>query len=210
MATGRRLNTDLLHLVDDLTSSSIGLQRFVVSARRAIRNAYYITYSLGAVSIFPFYTITDRDISILDEALNEETGFLRQFGQDLRRGRIHLDTALRARLYLLALRGIFERGRTEAMPDVPYRWALGPTEHCLDCISTAAAGPYQKYRNSGFGLPILPGAPGDGSVCQGLTLCGCRIVLASGNELPNQSLADRMRGLLLEASRGTRTASQVT
>jgi hypothetical protein len=97
------------------------------------------------------------------------------------------------------LRGIFERGRVEAMPNVAYRWRLGPTEHCEKCYEAAFSGPYQRTRNSGLGLPILPGSPGDGSVCLGLSRCGCRIVLDNGQPLPNEDLADRMRGLLLEA-----------
>jgi hypothetical protein len=150
------------------------------------------------MSIFPFYTMTDRDVRILDEELSEETGFLKQFGSDLASGRLDLDPTVRSGLYLLALRGIFERGRLEAMPPGPYRWRLGITEHCLECQMAEINGPYQRDRHSGLGLPPVPGAPGDGSVCLGLTRCGCTIVLASGIPLPNEDLAERMRGLLLE------------
>lgn len=208
LATGRQLRLTLLRLVDGLTSGSIGVQRFTVSARSAVRTAYYFAYSLGAVSIFPFYTLTDRDVRILDDELDEETGFLRSFGSDLARGRIHLDPVARAGLYLLALRGIFERGRVEAMPVGPYEWRLGITEHCIPCIQAAGNGPYQRSRTDSLGLPELPGSPGDGSVCNGLTRCGCTIRLSSGLELPNQDISDRLRGMLLEIIDGSRTAAQ--
>lgn len=206
LAAGRNLRRTLLRLVDGLATGSIGLQGFSDSATAAIFKAYYHAYSLGAISIFPFYTMTDRDVRILNAELYEEATFLKQFGRDIQAGTAGLDPISRSRLYLLALRGIFERGRVEAMPPGPYRWRLGITEHCLDCYQAAQMGPYQRDRQSGLGLPPLPGAPGDGSVCRGLTRCGCRIELASGIPLPNEDLADRMRGLLLEVVNGSRTA----
>jgi hypothetical protein len=207
VAAGRRLRSNLLHLVDDLRAGRITPQAFAVNARSHVRAAFYVAYSLGAISIFPFYTLTDRDVEVLDRELNEETGFLRQFGFDIARGKLDFDPALRSQLYLLALRGIFERGRTEAMPAGPYRWTLGITEHCDNCKEAASGGPYQRHLSDGLGLPILPGSPGDGSVCLGLTRCGCTIELESGLELPNQDLADRMRGLLLEVAYGSSSSA---
>lgn len=207
VAVGRNLRRNLLRLVDGVASGSIGVQRFTADATRHIFRAYYQAYSLGAISIFPFYTMTDRDTMILNEELFEERRFLKAFGEDLASQELVLDPRMRARLYLLALRGIFERGRIEAMPAGPYRWRLGITEHCIECYRAAQDGPYQRDRSSGLGLPPLPGAPGDGSVCLGLTRCGCRIELASGIPLPNEDLADRMRGLLLEVVNGSRAAS---
>ena len=207
LASGRWLNQSLLRLADDLAAGTISVSRFNARATDVIFRAYYNAYSLGAISIFPFYTMTDRDVRVLNEELALETGFLRSFAQDIANHRLVMDPTTRARLYLLALRGIFERGRVEAMPPGPYRWRLGNTEHCLECASAAANGPYQRDRQSGLGLPVLPGAPGDGSVCLGLTRCGCRIEMASGTPLPNQELADELRGLLLEAVHGFGTAS---
>jgi hypothetical protein len=132
---------------------------------------------------------------------------LRQFGRDLRDHRLDVNTLARTTLYAFALRGIFERGRVEAMPPGPYRWRLGITEHCLPCFEASRV-VYQKNSRSGLGLPVLPGSPGDGSVCNGLTRCGCEIVLASGMPIPGQDLADRMRGLLLEVLSESRTASE--
>ena len=202
LAVGRRLNSQLRRLTDGLRSGSVNVRRFTLTARAYVRAAYFAAYSLGATSVFPFYTLTDRDILILDEELADETGFLKRFATDIVSGDIHLNPSTRFRLYLLALRGIFEKGRVEAMPNVAYRWRLGATEHCVECQFAAINGPYQRTRNSGLGLPILPGSPGDGSVCLGLTRCGCRVVLDSGAALPNEELADRMRGLLLEVING--------
>jgi len=151
--------------------------------------------------------MTDRDVNILNDELTEERRFLRAFGEDLVTNELVLDPIARTRLYLLALRGIFERGRLEAMPPGPYRWRLGITEHCVECYRASQEGPYQRDSTSGLGLQPLPGAPGDGSVCLGLTRCGCRIVLANGSPLPNEELADRMRGLLLEVVYGSRTTA---
>jgi len=207
LAVGRRLNGGLLSLVDGLSSGSIGVQGFALRARGLLRAAYFAAYSLGATSVFPFYTLTDRDVMILDDEFNTEIGFLKEFARDISTHHLILNPESRARLYLLALRGIFERGRVEAMPNVAYRWRLGPTEHCIECSLAAVNGPYQRTRNSGLGLPILPGSPGDGSVCLGLTRCGCRIELANGHPLPNEDLADRMRGLLLEVINGFGTTA---
>lgn len=207
LATGRRLNEALIHLIDDLASGAIGVSGFTQRANALIFKAYYNAYSLGAISIFPFYTMTDRDVRVLNEELALETGFLRSFAQDIAAQHLTIDPIARSRLYLLALRGIFERGRVEAMPPGPYRWRLGITDHCSECWSAADNGPYQRDRQSGLGLPVLPGAPGDGSVCLGLTRCGCRIELASGVPLPNQELADDLRGLLLEAIHGFGTTA---
>lgn len=208
VATGRRLREDLLRLVAGLESGSLSVQGFVNGARSSIKLHYYTAYSLGAISVFPFYTVTDRDIRILDDELNEETGFLKQFASDLSSGRLDLDPVRRAGLYLLALRGIFERGRLEAMPPGPYRWRLGITEHCLSCIQASLEGPYQRDQFAGLGLPVIPGTPGDGSVCDGLTRCGCRYELESGVPVPNQDLAERLRGQLLEVAYGASSVAQ--
>ena len=208
--TGRTLRRNLLHLIHDLTTGATDIPGFVIDSRSYIRASYYRAYSLGAISVFPFYTLTDRDILILDGELNEETGFLRAFARDIAHGRFDMDPTARAGLYLLALRGIFERGRIEAMPPGPYLWRLGATEHCLDCIQSAMSGPYQRSRQDSLGLPVLPGSPGDGSVCDGLTRCGCSVVLESGFSLPNEELASRLRGLLLEVVYGSGTVGEGT
>ena len=205
---GRRLRSELLRLNDLLGRGSITVQGYVVSARAAVRTAFFHAYSLGAISVFPFYTMTDRDVRILNEELSSETGFLRSFGRDIARGHLHLDPVQRSGLYLLALRGIFERGRVEAMPPGPYRWQLGITEHCSECMDAAVRGPYQRDQYSGLGFPALPGSPGDGSVCLGLTRCGCRIGLANGTPVPNQELAERLRGRLLEIAYGSRATAE--
>lgn len=200
---GRRLRSNLLRLHDDLAAGHIDVQGYVLRSRAAVRMAFFTAYSVGAISVFPFYTLTDRDVRILDAELADETGFLRGFARDIVGNRVHLDPISRAGLYLLALRGIFERGRVEAMPASPYRWRLGITEHCLECFRAADSGPYQRDQSSGLGLLVLPGSPGDGTVCLGLTRCGCRIVLENGAPVPNQDLADRLRGLLLEVAHGS-------
>lgn len=191
-----RFHRELLSLTASLASGSIALPGFYVRSRTAIRVAYFTAYSLGAISIFPFYTITDRDIGILNDELNEEIGFLRKFAADITHDRLGLDLVSRAGLYLLALRGIFERGRLKAMPTGPYRWRLGIEDTCVECVRASLGGPYQRSRRDHLGFPTLPGSPGDGSVCLGLTRCGCTITLASGIELPNADLVDRLRSLL--------------
>jgi len=207
---GRRLRSSLLRFHDDLTSGRIDVQGYVLRSRAAVRVAFFTAYSVGAMSVFPFYTLTDRDVRILDEELADETGFLQGFARDIVGNRVHLDPVSRAGLYLLSLRGIFEKGRVEAMPAGPYRWQLGITEHCFECFNATDRGPYQRDQYSALGLPVLPGSPGDGTVCLGLTRCGCRIVLANGAPVPNQDLADRLRGLLLEVAHGSRPVAAGT
>lgn len=199
----RSLRSKLLHELVDLGSGRSSISRFTSRARGAIRSSYFGAYSLGTLSVFPFYTITARDLEILNDELAEETGFLRKFASDVAAGRLDLAPVQRGRLYLLGLRGIFERGRVEAMPAGPYRWQLGITEHCVECQLAAISGPYQRSNRDHLGLPPLPGSPGDGSVCLGLTRCGCTIVLASGQPLPNQDIVERLRGRLLEVANGS-------
>lgn len=202
LAAGRNLLRSLLRLNRDLQSGSISSQGFALRGRAYVRAAYFIVYSLGAISLFPFYTLTDRDVEVLDAALDSQTGFLRRFGLDLARGHLLSDPVYRTGLYVLALRGIFEQGRLEAMPPGPYRWRLGPTDHCPDCLRTASGGPYQRSSYSGLGLPVLPGIPGSGELCEGLTRCGCTIEMANGVPLPNEQLAERIREVLQEVVDG--------
>jgi hypothetical protein len=153
--------------LDSLVSGMLLFRDFSARAPRAVRDSYFIAYALGAISIFPFYTLTDRDIMVLEEELREERTFLRAFAREVQHGNLIMDPTTRSRLYVLALRGIFERGRVEAMPPGPYRWRLGITEHCIECSVAAIGGPYQRDQYSGLGLPELPGAPGDGASVSG-------------------------------------------
>jgi hypothetical protein len=205
LAAGRYLDDVLVRLSSDLASGAIGVQRYTTATRAAIRATYFQAYSLGALSVFPFYTLTERDTQLLDEELQSETGFLSQFARAIARGRVQMDLRTRIGLYVLALRGIFERGRLEAMPPYPVRWQLGIDEHCDNCLEAAFSGPYQQNRFSGLGLPVVPGIPGDGRVCLGLTRCGCTLVLESGIPLPNADLTNELREVLLEVVHGSRT-----
>jgi hypothetical protein len=197
LANARQLREALSSELDSLVSGNVTLARFLTRAAGAVRDSYFIAYALGAISIFPFYTLTDRDIMVLEEELREERTFLRAFAREVQQGNLIMDPTTRSRLYVLALRGIFERGRVEAMPPGPYRWRLGITEHCIECSVAAIGGPYQRDQYSGLGLPELPGAPGDGSVCLGLTRCGCSVELTTG-PLPGQELSDLLRADLWE------------
>lgn len=201
-ATARRLRGRLLRLVADLTAGRIDVQSFSRSARLTIRTEFGIAYSLGALSINPFHTITVRDIRIIDDELAQEYSFLRSFGRDIARGDYVLDPVQRAGLYLQALRGMFELGRMHALPEGPFDWNLGTTEHCLECFDAYENGPYQRQRFSGLGLPVLPGIPGSGDVCKGLTRCGCFITL-SGNMLLNTEMQQEIRDVLVRVVHDT-------
>lgn len=196
--TARRFRSRLQRLVDDLASGRIDLARFNYSSSRLLRDGLGISYSLGALSVDPFHTLTIRDIRVINRELEEERKFLRAFGRDLQRGFYVLDPVQRAGLYLQALRGMFELGRTEAAPPGPYEWVLGPTEHCVPCIQTSLGGPYQKNNFTHLGLEVLPGIPGSGDICRGLTSCGCTIRLEGGFPLPNEDLQRSLRGILSE------------
>jgi hypothetical protein len=142
-----------------------------------------------------FHSFTVRDMRIINREIEEERHFLHNFGKDLQRGFYHLDPVARAGLYLQALRGMFELGRSEAIVG-PLIWKLGPTEHCIPCIQSALDGPYQRDSFSHLGLPVLPGIPGIGDICNGLTRCGCTVT--GLNPLPNQNLQLRLREMLVE------------
>lgn len=195
--TARRFRSRLLRLVDDLAANRIDVQGFTSSARRLIRTEYGISFALGALSITPFYTVTTRDIRLIDAEIEGERHFLREFARDIVNGRLILTPVQRAGLYLQALRGMFELGRINALPAGPYIWVLGPTEHCIPCIESSFGGPYQKEKYSGLGLPELPGIPGSGDICKGLTRCGCRIKLEHV-AIPNEDIQLEVRDVLMD------------
>lgn len=202
VATGRRFRSELLHLLDDLASGSINVHGFTRDANTALAQAYTDTFSLGALSVDPFHIMTLEDMDIITNEIVEEQRFLKGFAKEIGSGFYVLNPQIRARLYLYSLRGMFELGRLHAQPSSPYDWILGDTHHCDPCISAANGGPYQLTRFTHHGLPVLPGIPGSGDLCLGLTRCGCTIRPRSAFPLPNQDLQDKMRGLLAEIADG--------
>lgn len=194
--TARRLRSRLLHLVDDLASRRIDGPRFSQRANQAIRTEFGIAYSLGALSVDPFHTLTIRDIRSIDNELASERRFLKAFGRDIISHEIVLDPRQRAGLYLQALRGMFEMGRVNALPNGPYDWVLGPTEHCVDCLDASLNGPYQRDRWDHLNLPVLPGIPGSGEVCRGLTRCGC-FIRVRGLPIPNEHMQEELKNVLV-------------
>lgn len=202
VATGRQFRSELLHLLDGLTSGSTDIYGFVRDANSALTQAYTTTFSLGALSVDPFHIMTTEDLNVITNEITEEQRFLKSFAKEIGSGFYVLNPQIRARLYLYSLRGMFELGRLHATPGGPYDWILGDTHHCDPCISAANGGPYQLTRFTHYGLPTLPGIPGSGDLCLGLTRCGCTIRLRSAFPLPNQDLQDKMRGLLAEIADG--------
>jgi len=200
--TARRFRDRLLHLVDDLAAGRIDVPGFSRELPRLLRDGFGITFSLGALSIDPFHTLTLRDIRVINEEINQQRRFLRAFAKELAGGFYVLAPEQRAGLYLQSLRGMFELGRIEALPAGPYEWIVGDTEHCIPCIEASIGGPYQRERFSGLGLPSLPGIPGSGDVCRGLTKCGCTVIL-SGLPIPNTQLQQDIRDMLLEVLHDT-------
>lgn len=195
--TARRFRRRLLHLVDDLTTGRIGVETFTQRAAAVVRTEFGITFALGALSIDPFHFLTIRDIRVINDELEHERRFLKSFAKDLESGNLVLTSVQRAGLYLQALRGMFELGRVEALPAGPYIWVLGPTEHCEPCFQAALEGPYQRERFSGLGLPLLPGIPGSGDICRGLTRCGCQIKLQNA-PIPNEDIQLEVKYVLAE------------
>lgn len=200
--TARRFRNRLLHLVDDLASGSTDVAGFSRSVTPVLRDGFGITFALGALSIDPFHTLTIRDIRVINAEIDQQRRFLKSFAKELAGGFYVLDPVQRAGLYLQSLRGMFELGRIEALPAGPYDWVLRDTEHCLPCISASLGGPYQRERFSGLGLATLPGVPGSGDVCKGLTRCGCTILL-SGAPVPNTELQQEIRDVLSEVLNDT-------
>lgn len=195
--TARRFRRRLLHLVDDLAAGRTTVARFVNTASAIVRTEFGIAFALGALSIDPFHVLTPRDIRVINRELEQEARFLRSFAEDLEAGNLVLTATQRAGLYLQSLRGAFELGRVEALPAGPYTWVLGPTEHCRPCVDASLGGPYQRERFSALGLPVLPGIPGSGDICRGLTRCGCQIHIA-GRPIPNESMQLEVKYVLAE------------
>ena len=171
----RILASKLNSLIAQLRAGEISQRVFVRQSMSALQQAYYTVFSLGALSADPFHVITSDDVRAIQDELLGERKFLRSFSRDLRVGVLELAPDLRANLYLAALRGIFELGHISALPDRPYDWVLGDTDHCQPCVEAALGGPYKKDEDSRLNLPVLPGIPGSGEVCQGLTRCGCTV-----------------------------------
>ena len=200
--TAERFRGKLLNLVDGLASGDLSLSGFNGALPGLLRDGFGISFALGALSIDPFHTLTLRDIKVINEEIDQQRRFLRAFGKDLAGGFYVLAPEQRAGLYLQSLRGMFELGRIEALPAGPYEWVLRDTEHCIPCIEASLGGPYQRERFSGLGLPSLPGIPGSGDVCRGLTKCGCTVIL-SGLPIPNAQLQNEIRDVLAEVLHDT-------
>lgn len=200
--TARRLRRRLLRLVDDLTAHRIDVSQFTRGADQVVRTEFGIAYSLGALSIDPFHVLTLRDIRVINAEFEQERQFLRAFGRDIAGGEFVLNPVQRAGLYLQALRGMFEMGRMHSLPEGPFVWQLGTTEHCLECLDASVGGPYQRTTYSGLGLPVLPGIPGSGDVCRGLSRCGCQIKLR-GLPIPNEQMQSEVKNVLVRVLHDT-------
>lgn len=75
------------------------------------------------------------------------------------------DLARRLEWWVRRLRGTAEEAWVRAAPPgTLFRWHLGHSEHCDDCVERATHGPYT--------IETLPGYPGDGSTECGLG-CHC-------------------------------------
>lgn len=190
----RTLADKLAQLIISLQAGDIGRRAFVRQSMRALQLAYYPVFSLGALSVDQFHVLTPQDIQVLNSELLGERKFLQSFARDLRTGILELAPELRARLYLAALRGVFELGRIQALPDRPLDWILGDTDHCEPCLLASLDGPYKRNQLSRLNLPVLPGIPGSGEVCLGLTKCGCTI--RRPNFPANQALQLQLRDIL--------------
>lgn len=196
----RMLAGNLAHLISSLQDGNIQQRAFVRQSMRALQQAYYVVFSLGALSVDSFHVITVRDTEVLDAELFGERRFLQSFARDIRRDSLELAPESRARLYLAALRGVFELGRVSALPAGPYDWILGDTDHCIDCSFAELGGPYKRDALSRMSLPVVPGIPGSGEVCQGLTRCGCTLRLRNfpRNEELQLDLRDILNQITLE------------
>lgn len=196
----RWLAGKLSQAINDLQNESFGRRAFVRQTMEALRQAYYTIFSLGALSVDQFHVLTTEDMRILNEELFGERRFLQSFARDIGRGTLELDPELRARLYFAALRGVFELGRTSALPAGPYDWILGDTDHCEPCVQASLIGPYKKDASSLLSLPVVPGIPGTGEVCRGLTRCGCTLRLQGypANESLQLQLRDVLESTRLE------------
>lgn len=198
----RMLAGNLAHLISSLQDGTIQQRAFVRQSMRALQQAYYVIFSLGALSVDSFHVTTLQDIEVLNAELFGERRFLQSFARDISRGLLEMAPEFRARLYLAALRGVFELGRVSALPAGPYDWVLGDTDHCIDCSFAELAGPYKRDALSRLSLPVVPGIPGSGEVCQGLTRCGCTLRLHNFpiSEALQLDLRDILHSITLEVS----------
>lgn len=193
----RKLSLGFQSEINLLTEGSEGRRAFIRRTMRMLQVAYYEVYLLGTHSIDPFHSLTGDEIDEINSELLGERRFLQGFARDLGRSSVlELAPESRARLYLQALRGIFELGRLAALPGGPYDWILGDTDHCIPCLQASLSGPYRLERSL-LNLPVVPGIPGSGEICSGLTRCGCTLRL-QGFEKPNESLQLQLRELISE------------
>ena len=192
----RILADRLSTFINDLQQGDIGHRAFVRQTMRSLQQAYYTVFSLGALSVDSFHVITTEDIRVLNNELLGERRFLQSFARDLSRGTLELAPEFRARLYFAALRGVFELGRFSALPAGPWDWILGDTDHCQPCLEASLDGPYKKDSLSTLSLPVVPGIPGSGDVCRGLTRCGCTLRLQGFPA--NEDLQSELRDILAD------------
>lgn len=160
-------------LAQQLKAGNITKRQFEKAAQRQIEQAFEKAYAVGKGA-----ALNIGDTEFLRRAAAAEVEYASKFGADVAAGSGRMPVMMRSRMYGKTLKAMAWHGKVERQPDsVRIHWRLGKAEHCLDCISLAASGPYRKWN-----LPTTPGA----GATKCLSNCKCRLVFVKGKLTPSE------------------------
>jgi len=128
-------------------------QAFVTTLRGAHTQAAHIGRRMAGVTD----PLHPADEAFAQTVMFEQARYLSGLIGDIRGGLDSQSEVIRRlRMYATRLLGTMNRTWAMAQPvGTMLKWVLHPAEHCQDCESRAAGGPYDAY--------TIPWVPGDGS-----------------------------------------------
>lgn len=111
--------------------------------RAAIREAYEQAFVLGKRAAGNLMSPTAEDAAAVKRVLRDEYKYLRRFAADMRSDSGVMSYDRRMDYYAAAVRELFWLGwvRADNSPSREITWVVGPTEHCIDCLTHSQESP---------------------------------------------------------------------
>lgn len=154
----------LVNLTQRLYAGNISLTQWELGAASIIKDAHLANAAMGAGGNLGIAGYGRAGINLADEFR-----FLHNFAGEIKRGTISEAQALaRIKQYGNAAKQAYWRELDQNTPEQALvDWRLNPGEHCPDCVSMAAGGPYKPGE-----LTVYPGS--GATQCRGS--CNCELV----------------------------------
>ena len=140
---------------------------FYRDTRRLLKEAYAANFQAGLLAVGWHEPTTADDTRWLRTFSRHENRYLRRFAEDMRTSTGTMPYHRRMQMYLNTADAAYFAGQLAGLPHgTEIHWELSDVEHCDDCVTWAADGPYTA--------DSLPAVPRDGtSAC--LSNCRCSL-----------------------------------